>query len=75
MAICYECGRQFYGNYCPHCGWEASYSCWSCGEEIDPQRHRHCPRCGWFTCPFCKACGCDSDRPPSLQEEREFFEG
>jgi hypothetical protein len=71
VAICYACGERFYGTYCGFCGWEAEYSCWSCGETVSPSTDAHCRLCGWFVCSSCAACGCADDRPPSREEEED----
>lgn len=70
MAICYECGKQFYGYNCPRCGWEATYECWCCGTTIIPRDSVKCHSCGWFRCDFCEECGCNKDDRPLSNEEK-----
>lgn len=72
MAICYNCGQQFYGNECDFCGWVANYKCWNCGIGMTPiegDNHK-CSFCGWFVCNGCGQCGCNESRPMSNEEKR-----
>lgn len=73
MAICYQCGEQFSGDQCSECGWEAEYSCWNCGYEINVSKDYKCKHCGWFRCDECDSCGCEEERPPSNEEKEEEF--
>lgn len=72
MAICYECGEQFYGIECPHCGNEINYSCWACYMAIT-RKNEKCEDCAWYICINCGACGCNEERPPSKEEELEVI--
>ena len=68
MAICYECGEKFYGNYCNNCEWYAEYNCWNCESIVTPKNNIHHKKCGWYICDSCGECGCNSERPESNEE-------
>lgn len=75
MAVCYRCDYKFRDeDYCPNCGAEIIYECWSCEAEIDPKIEQKCKRCGWYICPDCGKCGCDKDRPKSREERGDGWD-
>ncbi len=47
---CVKCGKEYEGQFCPHCGQAAPAKryCPGCGAEITDPNITECPGCGGF---------------------------
>lgn len=71
MAICHECGEEFFGYKCWCCGWITQYICWNCKTKFIAEDEILCGQCKWFICPSCGECGCNPERPESMKERED----